>query len=355
MLPSHMEATSWSLVMTMLVTVSLIMSVRLNGVVAQQQFANISLFRFPFIMTHDSGTGYLTSDNVVNKWAKTQSDGFTSQLECGARAFDVRPKLVAGTLYMAHGVVTVNVPISSVLEETMEWCHNHVDELVILYVSHGDGQGVDEAMSALLASKNITFIDDTLNEEYTVGQAMQQSDTIRGGSLLAISDRAMSENYDPSTECYYEVKEGDMDDDDDDEADEWDEEKLSSNSSSVLYTWCYDNATQLYPFNHMWDSLKQVSSKPISPSAGQMQMLQAHWQYSASSVAAGVLHDSSILLDTQRSHINSKVADQLSEKGLLLNVNVVELDDVCHDGDLVFKALRHRIHLQWLHQQYQSS
>ena len=55
------------------------------------------LIHTPFILTHDAATGYLDSssglpEKEVAKWAQTQAGNFSRQLECGARAFDVRPK-----------------------------------------------------------------------------------------------------------------------------------------------------------------------------------------------------------------------------------------------------------------------
>lgn len=56
----------------------------------------------PSLMAHDAATGYLdtSSWDPVLRYAKTQSTGFTGQLECGARAFDLRPMVVDGQLLM---------------------------------------------------------------------------------------------------------------------------------------------------------------------------------------------------------------------------------------------------------------
>eukprot|EP00729_Bicosta_minor_P014432 gene14432-16850_t len=56
----------------------------------QLEWDQVPLNQFPFIMSHDSATGYL--DNSPEYWwAKTQTVGFGGQANCGARAFDVRP------------------------------------------------------------------------------------------------------------------------------------------------------------------------------------------------------------------------------------------------------------------------
>ena len=50
------------------------------------------LNEWPMIMAHDAATTYLPSTTEVNRFAKTQSDGgFASMLNCGVRAFDLRP------------------------------------------------------------------------------------------------------------------------------------------------------------------------------------------------------------------------------------------------------------------------
>lgn len=78
---------------------------------ARSQRGDVALNRVPFLFAHDAGTGYLEKHGtgVVDGWTKTQSTGFGAQLDCGARAFDARPKLSdGGTLVFHHGKVEVD-------------------------------------------------------------------------------------------------------------------------------------------------------------------------------------------------------------------------------------------------------
>lgn len=97
----------------------LALSFQLPVVDAQRRWSNMSVFEFPFLQTHDAGTGYLVDDNnVVLHWTKTQPGDFKTQLECGARSFDLRPTLVSGTLYMHHGPIAVFKPLAEALNGT---------------------------------------------------------------------------------------------------------------------------------------------------------------------------------------------------------------------------------------------
>ena len=71
------------------------------------------------IMAHDAATTYLDG-GLVDRWAKTQQDGgVRSLLDCGARAFDWRPKLKRGKLIMHHSSVDINYPMGDALDEAV--------------------------------------------------------------------------------------------------------------------------------------------------------------------------------------------------------------------------------------------
>ena len=68
-------------------------------------------------------------------------------------------------------------------------------------------------------------------------------------------------------------------------------------------------------------------------------MVQAHWQYSAASIARGVTHFSTILKDVADSQINQKVAKMVAARKFP-HINLLQLDDVCNGGKEVSAALK---------------
>ena len=73
------------------------------------------LSKTKFLMSHDSGTGYLNTFSVIEDWAKTQRGNFTQQLDCGARAFDVRVITIQDQAMMHHGIVKIKTPLDPLL------------------------------------------------------------------------------------------------------------------------------------------------------------------------------------------------------------------------------------------------
>jgi hypothetical protein len=71
-------------------------------------------------------------------------------------------------------------------------------------------------------------------------------------------------------------------------------------------------------------------------------MLQAHWQYSAKSVASGVVLFSSILSDETRSSTNERILNELNHGRWGSNLNILELDNVCDQGKNIAEVLRQR-------------
>ena len=67
-------------------------------------------------------------------------------------------------------------------------------------------------------------------------------------------------------------------------------------------------------------------------------MLQCHWQTSPASVVLGSLRGSSTLLENNVSRVNSFIADHLAG-GSYPRVNLLELDDVCLEGQRVTAIL----------------
>ncbi len=72
------------------------------------------------------------------------------QLNCGSRSFDYRPFLLEnGTLIAHHGGVTIPYPMRTSMQQVMNWCHENPLEMVIVYLSHFDGD-IDGCMDATI-------------------------------------------------------------------------------------------------------------------------------------------------------------------------------------------------------------
>lgn len=150
--------------------------------------SDLPLNYYPMVMTHDSATGEATNRTfIVADWSKTQDSGLVSQLDCGARAFDYRPLYKNNELIAHHGEFEIHKTMESTLQELIQWCNNHPTELVILYLSHFDGDNCQSAVLSLLQKYNITVIQDcALTSQWTYATAKSKSALPQGGSLLSV-------------------------------------------------------------------------------------------------------------------------------------------------------------------------
>jgi hypothetical protein len=272
-------------------------------------------------MCHDAATTYLSKQSIVNKWAKTQPDGGTlGMLECGARAFDWRPKLLAnGSLVMHHGNVQVSHDMGSAVKEIIAWLGVNgtaTEELVVLGITDCDGgDNCTQAVSQLLKDLGVAFITNCSSlKDLTVTQAAQRAALPSGGSLLAINS-CWVENYDPSIGC-------------------------SGFGKKEIYTCYNDSTTKDFPLQRMWKYLDSVSTTG-PPLDGQLYTHQAIWQETDESVAIGELFGSSLLLDETWSNFNALVASRI-ESGQLNSsrINMVEVNNICDGGLRLLSVLR---------------
>ena len=231
-------------------------------------------------MSHDAATGYINTNivsDVVYNWVITQKGNFTDQLNCGARALDIRPKFDTklSQLYFNHGPIEIKTPFMIAINDVIEWHAEH-KETIILYISHCDGNGcIDETIKQLSSLKILV------------------DSTIHLGSI-SVFINSIEENFDESTTCY---------------------DGLSS---------CWANDKQ---YNKLLSSLDNYASKSYSG----LWMLQAHWQYTTSSVASGVVHLSSILKDESKSQLNYRILTEF-KNGRWPNLSIIELDNICGVG-----------------------
>ncbi|CAE8623002.1 unnamed protein product [Polarella glacialis] len=111
------------------------------------------LFRTsPFLMSHDSATGFMGVDDLRDISAQAQFTGFTQQLDCGVRAIDIRTVVNQvdifdhlSTIQFFHGSIVEHglfvgwvsdQTVKSSMPEITAWARTHPDELVVLVLSH---------------------------------------------------------------------------------------------------------------------------------------------------------------------------------------------------------------------------
>ncbi|XP_034414803.1 PI-PLC X domain-containing protein 1-like [Cyclopterus lumpus] len=97
---------------------------------------------------------------IVRKWAITQEETITKQLDAGVRYFDLRIARKARDhdptrLYFCHGLYT-HTDVETVLKVIRDWAERHPKEILILALSHF--KGFDKANSAQLHRHLIGFI-----------------------------------------------------------------------------------------------------------------------------------------------------------------------------------------------------
>jgi len=109
--------------------------------------------------------------------------------------------------------------------------------------------------------------------------------------------------------------------------------------SAILNTQkCYGSAAEQKKFFDLfWAYFDKTTNNAAAPT-NKMYITQAHWQYSATSIAVGTKELSCLIKDNQQSKINEKVAAQIS-KGSFKNLFILEVDNVCDHGPELAAAL----------------
>ena len=275
------------------------------------------LSQWAFIMSHDAGTGYLNLSE--NSLVAAQTVGLLGQLNCGSRAFDLRPAIsFTGSVMMVHGPVLIPVPLSSALQEVVDWAAYHEGELILLYINNCFSflslEGIsclDPSISATLIASGIPLISNcTLLQDLTVSRALEIGALSGGGRVLAIAG-CVQENFVQSQNigCY-----------------------------SATGQPCYGgDANGTAAFLQLEAYLNTTTTAFASPSAQPgLWMAQAHWQYDqAQLIATGNAH-SSLILDTERGDVNPRVAALVPTFKAL---NLLELNDVCYADQVGHKSM----------------
>lgn len=270
------------------------------------------LRRVPFLMAHDAATTYRHDysllGEIVPSQVQTQPDGgFTTLLDCGVRALDVRPcRTLEGHLYMHHGPVTVKRRLEDALREVVSWAGQHPEEMVLVYLSHcgsgldcaggteGPNEHCDTATSAALGRLGITMLPSV---DISYAEARAKGRLANGGLVLAFTQAR--ENYD----------------------------------ASIQY--CAGAKVKASAFADLFAYMDRVAAEP---SAGrELVITQAHWQDSHTTLVDGCAE--TVLQMESASQLNLEVARRISA-GRWPHLNLLEIDNACDQGPQLSAALR---------------
>ncbi|KAF4662968.1 hypothetical protein FOZ61_002045 [Perkinsus olseni] len=274
------------------------------------------LNEWPMLMSHDSGTGYISTTDAFWEMTKSQEGNFTAQLNCGVRAFDLRPLCNAKGLYMHHGIISIDHSLKDALTEVVTWANSHPREFILLVNSHyspktNDCKGkVWQTMATLNLMPSIGS-DGSCDrlKGLTISQAMKMSTLKAGGHVFVVEGEGvcLDANWNSSLTCYREN--GDC--------------REGSPGSGYINKelFLYINET--------------ASRKPKT----NLTTIQAHWQYDSTSVEKMLKAGSNILNDTKLSGINKKLIGIIPQ---LEYINLLEVDNACLYGVELAEALKAR-------------
>lgn len=339
------------------------------------------------------------STGLLALYGKTQVGSVYQQLNDGARALDLRPKIYNnGTIGFHHGSL-INIPLTSItlgglLEDAKQWCNDNPKELVILfhheltheagynalssevyteiddfYVADDDGVSTNDDEES---SNDNGYNDDEQKSSYsyyysgiaklkqvyrdhgipyypcdmlsgiTVGEAMGLADLSKLGGkgyLLAVDRHDMYASFCGKAN--------------------WASDELvtchsknEERDETSQYQMCTDrkntgmnklSALQEYVLasanNDATDNAYELGP-PADESYYPFNQIQGFWQVDSTSVTIGVTHAASTLLDdNRRSNVNAEMV-QLAYDQKFTKINLFAMDNVALNGNAMFSVLR---------------
>lgn len=293
-----------------------------------------------FLMSHDAGTGYLSSSkgiSVATKlYAKNQVGSVYDQLNNGARALDVRPKLLQnGTVVLHHGALGIGTTLETLVTDAMKWCNENPGELVLILHSnlayeeniYPDADTAVEALSQVYEYLGIPYVECGDVYGLTVEETMEMALLTTGGYILAL-----------------------------DQHDAYASSCAKSNYISDQIVTCYPNGTRpctnskspalsmlkeytLASANNEPTDSTDVLGPPESLEIWPFNMIQGLWQVDTHSAALGVAHVSSIIDDNTKSRINANLVDWIYN-GDFDAVSLLLVDHVALNGNALLSVLR---------------
>uniref|UniRef100_A0A7S4LQC2 Uncharacterized protein n=1 Tax=Oxyrrhis marina TaxID=2969 RepID=A0A7S4LQC2_OXYMA len=325
------------------------------------------LNEWPMLMTHDAASGYLLSElDPVYLWTVTQPrdpKALSKQLQCGARAFDLRPQVDgSGKLVFHHGSVKIEQDADKALQEIVAFANTNPaeEDLIIVHSSACSGTNCTGLMSEALARAGIPAEEDCgVVSKLTVSEAAAKGKLAGGGHVLTVTD-CVDENYDSKLACW--GTDGTVDLSAASLAATCaaagvllsepptlqelvacgealrEPTQLASAVAGSYYSCWTNSSTKEFPIQRLLDSLKGVSAK--GPQNGRLWQLQSIWQETPESVVLGVAHFSSLLKDEEHSSINAMMKGLIDEGKTFEKINFFEVNNICDGGPELLASLR---------------
>lgn len=295
---------------------------------------DILLTQATFVMAHDTATGYIvpnqkTSSGISWFYSKNQVQSVYHQLNNGARALDLRPRLWANQSVSFHHSVTIHVLLEDLLADAIRWSNENPHELVLLFHSHFsyEDSSVESdmvsALSKVYKQYGVAYISCDDAYELTVGGAMELGALSGGGAIVAM-DRQDGTGYFCGK-------------------DNWVESRIVTCYPRPNVTCTRSKLPQSRLDAYLLESANNEATDDSStlgpPASGVFWQIQAFWQVTASSTALGLAHFSNILLDVTKSGVNQHTAE-LIHGDKFQNLNLVAVDHLAVHGNAIFSVLR---------------
>jgi hypothetical protein len=307
--------------------------------------SSLLLSKASFLFSHDTATGYLQSVNILSTYAKNQVGTAYDQLHFGARALDLRPKLLSdGTITFQHGSVPIPVTLETFVADAVRWCHEHDDELVLLLpsnlayeneTSYDGGAAYVAAATAVYEKLGVTYLSCQDVYGLTIAEVMELSRLASGGGyLLALDGYSSSGSF---------CGKGN-----------WVEQQIVTcysypDSETRVSVQCTDSQTS-EPLTSLHQyAMASVNNEPtddvytLGPAADlyntPLSEIQALWQVDTDAVTKGLSHFSTLLEDNRRSQLNADIVDWVYKKDFDA-IGLLAVDNVGLYGNALLSVLR---------------
>jgi len=315
---------------------------------------SVAMQEVPWLMSHNAATGYLeTGTDVLSLYGKNQVGTFASQLDCGARSLDLRPRLrTTGDLEFYHGYLAIEQSFGESMDEMKEWAlrTENNEEIVLLQFKGCAGEslpssGIDSdcVNASIAALREAGFAEDqivrdcgslalmTVAEAKALGRSHHSSGAT--GALLALVGlnnnfgACMKSNWARDAEynvCHEES------------------ESCTTNANDSAPQQLSTSIDQYFntPAQRLYDHLVKITSQEM-PEPGAVQFMNsasAFFQVSGQSAILGFEAGGSLILDEAAFKTNLRMACWIRQS-LMANLTLVQVDSVCSGGTHLLREM----------------
>jgi hypothetical protein len=306
-------------------------------------------------MSHDAATGYihstgLSKTGMSSSYSKTQIGSVYQQLQDGARALDLRPKLLLnGTVVFQHGAIQIPVSFKQLVSDAVRWCETNDEELVLLLASNfayelsssssyygnddkNEQPAIVQSMSAAYQELGVAYLQCVDVHGMTVGEAMELAALPSGGYLLAIDSKD-----------YYGTFCGKSNWIESRIVTCWDRSSNTTISSSCKFS-SSGNLQRLSTYvlasaNNAATDDSSILGPPSNLYCYPFNEIQALWQVDTHAVLVGTAHVSSLLEDNRISQVNEYMVQLIYNENFDA-ISLFAVDNVALNGNALLSVVR---------------